>query len=631
MNKKEILQKIKSLDSLNTNEKAYLVNLVNNTKKYGLVWEDKTEDVEEELRTKLPILKEVKERAIINDTVTEKDPNHILIEGDNLHALTTLTFTHEGKVDVIYIDPPYNTGNKDFIYNDHYVDKEDSYRHSKWLSFMSKRLIIAKRLLNEKGVVFISIDDNEISNLILLCNEIFGENNHIATLPTIMNLKGNQDQTGFAGTHEYTLVYSKEKSLSSFNSLPIDDEEMEKWQEDEIGLYKKGAPMRATGTEGKRENRPLMFYPIFIDKNDEAFTISKEEHNLIYDNVSKTFDDNYLSKIINKYKILGNEVVLPMVDKNNYGRWRWGYNDNTIKRLNYDVIINRTKNGISLYKKQRPDIGSLPTKKPKSTFYKPEYSSGNGTMHLKNILGSKLFDNPKPLDLIIDFILIGINKKGIILDFFAGSGTTLEAAIKSNEIYKKNIEAILVTNNENQIAEKVTYERNKKVIEGYTDSKGKIVNGLKNNNLRYYISDYTERKPSIKNKKELTLLATELLCIKENCYHEVTANLLKANWHKLFTNGNNNYVYVIYDDFYIEEAIETLTNFIENNKEATIKVYVFSNGQYAYAEEFENIAANITLAALPDAIYKAYQNVLPKEEKEVIPTLEEDINPETVN
>ncbi|WP_288955752.1 site-specific DNA-methyltransferase [uncultured Polaribacter sp.] len=631
MNKKEILQKIKSLDSLNTNEKAYLVNLVNNTKKYGLVWEDKTEDVEEELRTKLPILKEVKERAIINDTVTEKHPNHILIEGDNLHALTTLTFTHEGKVDVIYIDPPYNTGNKDFIYNDHYVDKEDSYRHSKWLSFMSKRLIIAKRLLNEKGVVFISIDDNEISNLILLCNEIFGENNHIATLPTIMNLKGNQDQTGFAGTHEYTLVYSKEKSLSSFNSLPIDDEEMEKWQEDEIGLYKKGAPMRATGTEGKRENRPLMFYPIFIDKNDEAFTISKEEHNLIYDNVSKTFDDNYLSKIINKYKILGNEVVLPMVDKNNYGRWRWGYNDNTIKRLNYDVIINRTKNGISLYKKQRPDIGSLPTKKPKSTFYKPEYSSGNGTMHLKNILGSKLFDNPKPLDLIIDFILIGINKKGIILDFFAGSGTTLEAAIKSNEIYKKNIEAILVTNNENQIAEKVTYERNKKVIEGYTDSKGKIVNGLKNNNLRYYISDYTERKPSIKNKKELTLLATELLCIKENCYHEVTANLLKANWHKLFTNGNNNYVYVIYDDFYIEEAIETLTNFIENNKEATIKVYVFSNGQYAYAEEFENIAANITLAALPDAIYKAYQNVLPKEEKEVIPTLEEDINPETVN
>lgn len=139
-------------------------------------------------------------------------------------------------------------------------------------------------------------------------------------------------------------------------------------------------------------------------------------------------------------------------------------------------------------------------------------------------------------------------------------------------------------------------------------------------------------EPSLKNKKELTLLATELLCIRENCYNEITSTLLKAKWHKFFTNGSNNYVYVIYDDFYIEEAIEALTTFIENNgKDLVLKVYVFSNGQYAYAEEFENIAANITLAALPDAIYKAYQNVLPKEEREDIPTLEDEINDETAN
>ena len=147
MNKREILEKLRSLDGLSNDEKAYLVDLVNTKKKYGLVWEDKPEQVEEELRTKLPILKEVKERAIINDTDTENHPNHILIEGDNLHALTALTFTHEGKIDLIYIDPPYNTGSKDFIYNDHYVDKEDSFRHSKWLSFMNRRLTIAKRLL----------------------------------------------------------------------------------------------------------------------------------------------------------------------------------------------------------------------------------------------------------------------------------------------------------------------------------------------------------------------------------------------------------------------------------------------------------------------------------------------------
>src|SRR5690625_791347 len=125
MNKKDILNKIKSLDGLNPDERAYLIELVNTKKKYGLVWEDKPEDVEEQLRSMLPVFKEVKERAIISED--ENAPNHILIVGDNLHALTALTYTHEGKIDVIYIDPPYNTGNKDFIYNDHYVDREDSY------------------------------------------------------------------------------------------------------------------------------------------------------------------------------------------------------------------------------------------------------------------------------------------------------------------------------------------------------------------------------------------------------------------------------------------------------------------------------------------------------------------------
>jgi len=201
-----------------------------------------------------------------------------------------------------------------------------------------------------------------------------------------------------------------------------------------------------------------------------------------------------------------------------------------------------------------------------------------------------------------------------------------------NKLDDGNRQCILVTNNENKIAEEVTYERNKRVINGYTDIKGKDIKGLTNNNLRYYKCDYAHRKPSLKNKKKLTLLATELLCIKENCYSEVTSSLLKAKWHKFFTNGSNNYVYVIYDDFYIQDAIKALTGFIENNdKNLVLKVYVFSNGQYAYAEEFENIAANITLAALPDAIYKAYQNVLPKEQKEDIPTLENEINAKTAN
>jgi len=151
MNKQDLISKIKQLDGISQDERAYLINLVNTKKKYGLVWEDKPEDFEEQLRDNLPVLKEVKEKAIING---EDNPNHILIEGDNLHALTALTFTHEGKIDVIYIDPPYNTGNKDFVYNDTFVDFEDSFRHSKWLSFMYKRLQNAKRLLNEKWCYF---------------------------------------------------------------------------------------------------------------------------------------------------------------------------------------------------------------------------------------------------------------------------------------------------------------------------------------------------------------------------------------------------------------------------------------------------------------------------------------------
>src|SRR5665647_1747 len=223
MNKTDLIQKIKQLEGISQDERSYLINLVNTKKKYGLVWEDKPEDVEEQLRIQLPVLREVVERRILGKDLpreikttepkeatlfssaenqgnqevqknhdSDSCPNHIIIEGDNLHALTALSFTHEGKIDVIYIDPPYNTGNKDFKYNDSFVDKEDSFRHSKWLSFMDKRLRIAKRLLSEKGVIFISIDDNEQAPLKLLCDEVFAETNEIAMFIHKNNSNKNQ-------------------------------------------------------------------------------------------------------------------------------------------------------------------------------------------------------------------------------------------------------------------------------------------------------------------------------------------------------------------------------------------------------------------------------------------------------
>ena len=673
MDKQSLLEKIKASEHLTPDERAYLTNLINTKKKYGLVWEDKPEDAEELLRTHLPVLMEVVEKRIVAspnpseggeketpsqlapiatppqpspkereqdhsaqtrqaelfdveestsnniDTASfsppleglgEVAPNHILIEGDNLHALTALTFTHEGKVDVMYFDPPYNTKNKDFKYNDTYVDFEDSFRHSKWLSFMEKRLKIAKRLLSDKGVVFISIDDNEQAQLKMLCDEVFGVENFIGLLPTIMNLKGNQDQFCFAGTHEYTFVYTKSKSYFTPNSFNYDLEELEEWDQDDIGLYKKGASLRATGAESNRVDRPLMFYPILIDKTNNASTITEEEHNLIYDKSTKEFNDIHLSELIINYQKNGFEVLLPKVDTNNYGRWRWGFNKNTIKRLEYDVIVTRTKNGISLNKKQRPDLGELPSKKPKSIFYKPEYSSGNGTAQLKDIFENKLFNNPKPIDLIFDLITIGSGKNSTILDFFAGSGTTLHATMQLNAEDGGNRQCILVTNNENNICEEVTYVRNKRVIEGYTNAKGVQVAGLANNNLRYYRTEFVGSTKTEQNKRQLTQASTDLLCIKEDCYTEITEDKgLNPLQCRIFTNDTGKYMAVVYHSRTQLEVYAQLIGVIKSleNRTEKVKLYAFSPEKETLIDDFIEIEELIEAVPLPEAIYNAYR------------------------
>ena len=210
MNKQDLISKIKKLEGVTQDERAYLINLVNTKKKYGLVWEDLPENVEEQLRDSLPVLKEVKDKAIITDTIDA--PNHILIEGDNLHALTALTFTHEGSIDVIYIDPPYNTGKEnEFRYNDNWILKDHPFRHSNWLNFISKRLKIAKRLLTEEGVFICHIDENEFDALnLLLETEIFSDNDFLGVIIwNKLNPKG--EVVGVATMHEYVLIYAKNK------------------------------------------------------------------------------------------------------------------------------------------------------------------------------------------------------------------------------------------------------------------------------------------------------------------------------------------------------------------------------------------------------------------------------------
>ncbi|HFI0749703.1 TPA: site-specific DNA-methyltransferase, partial [Streptococcus suis] len=183
-----------------------LVRLLH-TKKYGLVWEEHAEIVEEEMKTKIPVFVEDADRKIVGNP--DSDDYNFLLEGDNLHSLHLLEKTHTGKIDVIYIDPPYNTGNKDFIYNDKIVDKTDGYSHSKWLSFMSKRLEIARNLLSDKGVILVSIDENEQSQLKLLMDDIFGENNFVESIvwDKKSSAKGVPPRNMMVGVHEYILAY----------------------------------------------------------------------------------------------------------------------------------------------------------------------------------------------------------------------------------------------------------------------------------------------------------------------------------------------------------------------------------------------------------------------------------------
>ena len=392
-----------------------------------------------------------------NGTITD----NLIIKGNNLLALHTLKEEFAGKVKLIYIDPPYYFNKSKtvdtFTYN-------SNFKLSTWLVFMKNRLIEAKRLLSDKGVIFISIDDGGQAHLKVLLDEVFGTENFIANLPTIMNLKGNNDEYAFAGTHEYTLVYAKNKVQSVFYEFPIDPDEMlQEWEEDEIGYFKKGAPMRATGAEDKREDRAEMFYP-FLISNDEVTTITEEEFLKIYDKPSKTFDDDYVQELKEKYEKLGYDFILPVAD-DQWGRWRWGYSEKNKNRLSYDVIVNRSGKSITLYKKQRPELGELPSKKPKTIFYKPEYSSGNGTSQIKELFGEKVFSNPKPLELIKDFVLLGSAKDDIVLDFHAGSGTTAHAVLQLNR--EDGGERQFIICEQMDYVETVTSKRIQKVIERY--------------------------------------------------------------------------------------------------------------------------------------------------------------------
>ena len=598
INKQDLISRVRELAELTNDEKSALLELLNEKKTYGLVWENHEEAVEEQLREQLPVLHEVPERRILSEDADA--PNHIIIEAENLHALVALTYTHAGMVDVMYLDPPYNTGNKDFVYNDSYVDSEDSYRHSKWLSFMEKRLRIAKTLLSDKGVIFISIDDNEQANLKLLCDEIFGELNYEATITYVRKTSGKQDSSNFVKSTEYILVYSKNKEWIA-SSLIAEEKVTDRYNKiDKDGRKYRETDLRKTGNADRRVDRPFMFYPFYYNPIFDDLKVSKEPD---YD-----------------LKETGYIEIYPIKPDGEDGRWRWAYSTSS-ESLSILIAKEMPKypGKYTIYEKDYIDKKEIVrTVKEHTSWDRKEFNSDNAMADFKNLgFGNQDFPYPKSTDLIKHILYLSNCSNSVILDFFAGSGTTLHATMQLNAEDGGHRQCILVTNNENGICEQVTYERNKRVIQGYTTPKGVDVPGLTKNNLRYYKADFISREPSSKNKRELVKAATDLLCIKENMYQEakVTCNgkTLRKDYARRFVDGNKEMI-IIYEPAVIKYIVESLNSSTreEWRRSPKVKVYVFSDGRYAFDDDFREVIDRVELCALPDAILNAYQRVLPR-------------------
>lgn len=621
IDKTELISKVRELAGLTRDEKSALLELLNEKKTYGLVWENHEEAVEEQLREQLPVLREVPKRRLLSEDADA--PNHIIIEAENLHALVALTYTHAGMIDVMYLDPPYNTGNKDFIYNDSYIDSEDSYRHSKWLSFMEKRLKIAKTLLSDKGVVFISIDDNEQANLKLLCDEVFGYDSFMGNVSWQRTYSPRNDKKGIVREVEYLAVYSKSPE----------------WSPKKL--------KRTAEMDAKYKNPDNDFAPW---TSGDAFAPDSKLHQGMVYAIQHPFSGELLYPYAASHWRIGQDEMLRIMQ--GWAPYELRDIDDAAKRAEIcSIAQDEVRAGVMAIMLAVPldeaktaaeailKRGQWPkfyfTKNGKGGIRRKTYlqnvegriitnlwsyeevgHTDEAKKELKKLFdGNAPFDTPKPTRLIQRIEQIASDYDSIILDFFAGSGTTMQATIQQNAEDGGHRQCILVTNNENGICENVTYERNKRVIQGYTTPKGEQVAGLTKNNLRYYKADFISREPSSRNKRELVKAATDLLCIKEDMYQEtkMTCNgkTLRKDYARRFTEGGKEMI-VIYEPAVIKYIVEELKAW---DKKEFIKVYVFSEGRYAYDDDFKDVLDKVTLCALPDAIYQAYRRVLPRRKK----------------
>ena len=524
------------------------------SKKYGLVWEEHQEEVDKKMETHIPVFSEIPEYELIEDEYNTSF--NFLLEGDNLHSLKLLEKTHKGKVDVIYIDPPYNTGNKDFIYNDEFVGREDSFRHSTWLSFLSERLRIAHKLLSPDGLIFVSIDDNEQAQLKLLMDEIFSEDNFIICMPRITK-KSGKTTSAYAKNHDYILVYTKREQDIFVMEEHVD--EAFKYEDEyvrERGKYK----LNQTLDYDSLSYSSSLDYPLEI------------EGEIFYPGSSKELWEER--------------------QKGNHRRadwaWRWS---KKLFQFGYDngfVVIKRKKDGSArIYTKTylNAKIGKDSNgnfvieynKRVKATssleYIDNKYSNDNAKKDLSLFgLGDK-FDYSKPVELIKKLVKAYYKNDALILDFFAGSGTTAQAVLELNEEDGGSRRFIVCTNNENNICQEVTYQRIKTVLTGRMASGCEYKKRVKGN-LKYYRTDFVD-----KNSDELV--------------DELLEHIVEMIQLEYGVSINNSQYLIVMDDDEMDD-LETNYNSYKNLKA------VFLNQDVLLSTSQERMLQNVDTFIIPD-------------------------------
>lgn len=557
MSKEELIDYIKNINESNNG-------------KYGLIWdkEKEPEKIVEECNKYIPVLKEVENKKIEND-----GDNNILIEGDNFHSLCVLNYTHRESIDVIYIDPPYNTGNRDFIYNDNYIEIEDGYRHSKWLNFMYKRLKIARNLLKDTGSIFISIDDNEYAQLKLLCDSIFNTNNYIGTF--IVNAAPNgRDYGAMAKQHEYCLYYAKD--INKVYSKKIKDYDKKFTYSDENGGFNIH-PLYNSNVAFTPKNRPNLYYPFFVNPNKKIGEVFFE--------ISLKKEKGYI------------EVYPPISVKGDAQFvWRWGKEKANLN-LNKEIVGYKVGDEYRIVQKMRHSEKLI-----RSLLMDTKFSTRRGTAELEQIIGEKTFSYPKPKELIKTLIEASCPEEGIILDFFAGTGTTGQAILELNEEDKFDRKFIICTNNENNICQNITYPRLKTIIRGKREDESEYSNGLVGT-LRYYKTDFVENEGTRDQiYYDLTEKCIPMLCVKEDTYEIIEKN----DQYAIYTNKSNDKFTCVYFDT-VGNKYEKFLEKVKAIEEKKV-LYIFTLGNKIEEPRLAEIK-NYTIEAIPQRIYDLYKKL----------------------